>query len=175
MNKRRVLLKMLLIILTVAVYAIESSLPNMLFGIQGARIGFANVLVMIAMFSFGNVFAYIMVLIKCIFGPIAAGTYASMIYSISAGLVSLSVMVLLKEKLGDKIGYIGISIAGAFAHNVILLTTAAVMLGNASVLNDLPDVALAAIAAGAVTGSIVFLFYRLKKMRKNRKNSRQSI
>lgn len=172
MNKRRVILKMFLIFLTITVYAIESSLPNLLFGIQGARVGFANVLVMIAMFSFGNVFAYILVLIKCIFGPIAAGAYGSIIYSLSAGIISLSVMILLKGKLRDKIGYIGISVAGAFVHNAVMLITAVIMLGSISILNNLPDVTLASIIAGAITGSLVFLFYRLKKMRKKKADKR---
>lgn len=169
MNKRRIFIKVFLIILTVAVYVIESNLPNILLGVQGARIGFANVLVMIAMFSFSNVFAFVLVLIKCIFGPIITGAYGSIIYSLCGGLISLFAMILLKRGLRDKIGYVGLSISGAFIHNVVVLTLAAIVLGSISIFNELPEIALASIIAGGITGSIVWLIYWIQKSKHKQK------
>ena len=80
------------------------------------------------------------------------GNYFSIIYSLAGGLLSLTVMALLKKWGGFSLQ--GISIAGGVFHNIGQLIVAAVVVETFSVTYYFPVLLVAGLLTGLVIGIV---------------------
>ncbi|MDO4189858.1 MAG: Gx transporter family protein [Lachnospiraceae bacterium] len=94
---------------------VESLIPLNAF-VPGIKLGLANIVSILALYMFGPIYAYIIVIIRTIIAGFLFGNMFSIVYSISGGLLSVFVMVFLKKI--DKFSIIGVSIAGGVFHNI---------------------------------------------------------
>ena len=75
---------------------IETLIPINL-GIPGVKLGLANLIIVIALYKIRLPEVYLLSVVRVLLSGLIFGNYFSIIYSLAGGLLSLTVMVLLKQ------------------------------------------------------------------------------
>lgn len=119
------------------------------FGIPGIKLGLANLVVVVALYSLGWPIAALISLVRILLSALLFGNMASLLYSLAGGILSFIVMALLKKIKGFSV--IGVSIAGGVCHDIGQILMAWFMLGSFKIVYYLPVL----IIAGALTGLII--------------------
>ena len=127
-------------------------------GIPGIKIGLANIVIVMALYSLGPVHALAINLVRIALSALLFGNLFSALYALCGGLVSLAVMALLKKT--DVFSLAGVSMAGGAAHNIAQLAAAAVIVGSSKVFTYMPVLVLAGMAAGIFNGIVCSLVMR---------------
>lgn len=141
---------------------VESLVPISL-GIPGVKLGLANLIVIITLYKMGIREAYVISIVRVILAGFIFGNMFGIIYSLAGGLLSLTVMMLLKRT--DWFSIIGISMAGGVFHNVGQLIVAGIVVETSSVIYYLPALLLAGLITGCIIGVISKeMLKRLKKL-----------
>ena len=130
---------------------IESLIP-INFGIPGAKLGLANLMVIIALYKLGAKEAYVLSLTRIILSGFLFGNLFGILYSMAGGILSLTVMTLLKKT--DKFSVVGISMAGAVFHNLGQLIIAGIVVESTNVIYYMPVLLLVGLATGFIIGII---------------------
>jgi len=151
MGTRRVTNLALLVSIGLVLSIIESTFPPLL-PLPGARLGLANIATVIALYLFGPSMALEVTVLRCVIGGLLRGSVVGLFLSFSGGLVSTLVMIVLYMLLGDQMSIIGVSVAGAVAHNATQLAAAFLLVGHASLFNFLPYLTLIAVPTGLFVG-----------------------
>lgn len=146
----------LLAALALALSFLESLLPAIAFMPPGAKLGLANIVVMLALYFLGLPYALGIVLAKACFAGLVRGMSA-MFISLVGGLFSLLVLFLLKRFLKGRVGILGISISSAAMHNLGQLLAASIIAGTSLFFAYAPLMLIAALAAGTVTGLVYWV------------------
>ena len=129
---------------------VETLIPVNL-GIPGVKLGLANLIIVVALYKMRLSEAYLLSVVRILLAGFIFGNYFSIIYSLAGGLLSLTVMALLKKWGGFSLQ--GISIAGGVFHNIGQLIVAAVVVETFSVTYYFP-VLLVAGLTGLVIGIV---------------------
>ena len=127
-------------------------------GIPGIKIGLANIVIVMALYSLGPGYALVINLVRIALSALLFGNLFSALYALCGGLVSLAVMALLKKT--DVFSLTGVSMAGGAAHNIAQLAAAAVIVGSSKVFMYMPVLVLAGMAAGIFNGIVCSLVMR---------------
>ena len=128
---------------------VESLIPIQI-GIPGVKLGLANLIIVIALYKMSLKEAYLLSVTRVVLSGFISGNLFSILYSLAGGLLSLSVMALLK-KHGD-FSVIGISIAGGVSHNIGQLAVAMVVVETFSVVYYIPVLLIAGLITGLLIG-----------------------
>ena len=139
------------------IFVIELQIPYP-FPIPGIKPGFANLVIMAALYLLGLPYAAAVSFIRIILSFLLFGNVTSLLYSISGGVLSLFVIFLLKKfKVFDEIG---VSISGAVAHNIGQTGAAALVLSSASVFYYLPVLLISSVVFGLINGLLLKLILK---------------
>lgn len=122
------------------------------FGIPGAKLGLANLVTVLALYKSGAKEAFMISSLRIVLAGFMFGNLFGILYSFSGALLSLAVMIILKNS--GRFGLIGVSIAGGVSHNVGQLIMAMLVVETYSVGYYLPALLIAGTATGAVIGVI---------------------
>ena len=95
MAKKTALLGMLVALAFVLSY-IETLIPVNL-GIPGAKLGLANLVVMVALYTLGTKEAFALSMVRILLTGLTFSSMAAMLYSFAGGLLSFAVMYLAKR------------------------------------------------------------------------------
>ncbi len=144
----------ILIVLSLTVYLLESSLPPIFPGVAGARLGLSNVFIIYALYALGWQSALWVVVFKTIFGPILAGTPTGLFFSIVGSILSFTTMVLVKNQSKVKFGLIGVSILGSIAHTIGHFIIAIIFVSSFSIISYFPILAIVSVVCGIIVGLI---------------------
>lgn len=120
------------------------------FGIPGIKLGLANIVALVLLYKNGFLPALAVNVSRVLLIGILFGNTMSVFYSLAGGVLSLIVMYLVK-----KIPYfstVGVSVAGAAAHNIGQLAAALVVIGMKAVMFYLPFLLIAAVITGFLIG-----------------------
>lgn len=121
--------------------------------IPGIKIGLANIVVIVALWKFGNKMAFTVSIIRVVLSGATYGNAYSFVYSVSGGMCALILMIVLKKYTNFSVK--GVSVAGAVAHNVTQLLVAVILLGNKWLfVSYLPLLLISGVIMGLVTGLI---------------------
>lgn len=142
---------------------IETLLP-VPFIAPGAKLGLANIVTLTAVCMLTPIQAMTVVLLRVILGAVTFGSLSTFLFSVSGGMLSLGVMLFLYKFSGSRMSLVGISIAGAVAHNLGQLMVAAAMNLNALILTYLPILLIVAIPTGIFVGVVSRALIRYLKM-----------
>jgi heptaprenyl diphosphate synthase len=106
-----------------ALYGIESLVPT---PIPWLRLGLANIVTLVALVLYGFRTAMTVTLIRVILGSLFTGTFLgpSFVLSFGGGVTSTAAMGLVYLAFRDVFGPVGLSLIGAFFHNIAQLTLA---------------------------------------------------
>ena len=116
------------------------------------KLGLANLIIVVALYKMRLSEAYLLSVVRILLAGFIFGNYFSIIYSLAGGLLSLTVMALLKKWGGFSLQ--GISIAGGVFHNIGQLIVAAVVVETFSVTYYFPVLLVAGLLTGLVIGIV---------------------
>ena len=156
MAKKTALLGMLVALAFVLSY-IETLIPVNL-GIPGAKLGLANLVVMVALYTLGTKEAFGLSMVRILLTGLTFSSMAAMLYSFAGGLLSFAVMALMKKT--KKLSVTGVSALGGIAHNAGQIFVAMWMLDTATLIYYLPVLAITGVASGTVIGLLAVMVIR---------------
>ena len=125
---------------------VESLLPSPFAFAPGAKFGFANLIVLMAIFTLKKSDVIILMVLKLFTG------FSVFLYSMAGGFLSLLAMYLVKLLGPRLVSLIGISLVGGFFHNVGQLLMATWIAQTPAVLLYLPWLAFFGLLAGFFIG-----------------------
>lgn len=141
--------------LALAFSYIEFLIPFDMLGIPGLKPGFANLVVMAALYTLGLPYAAAVSLMRIILSFLLFGNVTSLLYSLAGGVLSLTVMFILKKT--NVFGHIGVSVGGAVSHNIAQTAVSFIILSFGAVVYYVPVLLLSAVLFGVINGSILKL------------------
>ena len=133
---------------------VENMLPPLPIAVPGVKFGLSNIAVMYALFFLGKKEAYTIGVLKSIFVFITRGGIAGLL-SLSGGILSITVMILLIVIFEEKVSYLMISIFGAVFHNVGQFIVITVVYTGINMWVYLPVLLISGLAAGIVTSTLL--------------------
>lgn len=141
---------------------IETLIP-IHFGIPGVKLGFANLIIVIALYKMGIKEAYTLSIVRVILAGFVFGNLFSILYSLAGGLLSLTMMAVLKKT--EKYSVFGVSMAGGVFHNIGQLIMAAIVLESFSIAYYFPILLVSGVVTGLLIGLVSNeMLKRLKKL-----------
>lgn len=138
-------------------FFIENLFPPII--VPGARLGISNVFVLLAVVLAGNGYGYAVLIAKILIGSAFSGGLSSLMYSLPAGLLSLTVQILLLNHR-EKFGIIAVSICGACINSLTQNAVFCLVTSSPEFMAYSPYLALISIITGAAVGYIVFLIVK---------------
>ena len=150
----------------VIISVIENFIPSPFVFAPGAKLGMANLITIIAIFTLPIKYSFQVVSIRLILTALLGGNLSTFLYSAAGGFLSFLIMLLI-QNLGPRlVSIVGISVMGGIAHNFGQLLVAALMAKSLSVLNYLPVLSLSGILSGFAVGMIGnFLLHSISRLR----------
>ena len=122
------------------------------FGIPGAKLGLANLVIVIVLYKTGGKEALLLSVTRIVLSGFLFGNLVAILYSLAGGLFSLAVMGLVKRRKSFSI--IGVSMAGGVTHNIGQLIVAMLVVKTYQVGYYLPVLMMAGLATGTLIGVI---------------------
>ena len=119
------------------------------FGIPGAKLGLANLIIVIVLYKAEWKEALLLSVVRIILSGFLFGNLFGILYSLAGGVLSLAVMALLKKT--QIFSIIGVSMAGGVSHNVGQLIMAMLVVETYAVGYYLPVLLI----AGLITGTLI--------------------
>ncbi|MEG2158819.1 MAG: Gx transporter family protein, partial [Clostridia bacterium] len=116
LSTKKIVTLAMLTAMSLVMFMVESLFPPMF--IPGAKMGLSNIFSLLTLVLYGPIEAVIVVVIRTILGSVFTGNISTLLYSLSAGLVSIAVSSLLLILVYPKISIISISVVSAVMHNL---------------------------------------------------------
>ncbi len=130
---------------------IEAIIPFSV-GIPGVKLGIANLVILIALYKLDLKYAFLINLIRIfLVGFLFTGAFG-ILYSLAGGLLSLLVMVIVKN--AKIFSVVGVSLAGGVAHNLGQLITAALIVSNIKLFAYFPVLIFSGLISGIIIGIV---------------------
>ncbi len=145
--------------LSLIMFLVESLFPSIL--IPGAKIGLGNIFVLITLLTLGQWQAYTVAIIKSVLGSFISGNLSTLLFSLSASLVSVTVAILLFSVLKARLSIVAVSVVSAVAHNVTQNAVYALVTNSSLVFSYLPYLTILGVISGAIVGVTVVIIIRV--------------
>lgn len=160
--------KMVLVALYVAMAIVLSIVENLMplpFIAPGVKLGLANVVTMVAIYTLGYREAGFIMLTRVILTSMYGGGLNALLYALTGGVLSLFVMIVLKESLKTYVSPIGISAAGAFFHNFGQILMAAWIIGTPKMFAYMGVLTVSALITGVIVGmTTIYYMNHMKRL-----------
>lgn len=134
---------------------VESFIPSI--GVPGAKLGLANIAVILALYILDAESAIIIDVVRIVIVGLLFGSLISISFALAGAFVSLTVMIVLKKFFNFSI--ITVSIFGGFFHNVGQIIVAKILVDSYSILIYLPVLLIVGIVTGLIIGILAKLLY----------------
>ena len=128
---------------------VEAILP-LSTGVPGVKLGIANLVVILALYNMNFMYAMGINAIRILVAGLLFNGLFGALYSLAGGVVSLTVMWLLKKT--GLFSMAGVSMAGGVAHNMGQLLVASALVSNLKMFVYLPVLMFSGIGAGILIG-----------------------
>lgn len=151
---RRLTLDAMLVALALVFSLLERFIPlELIVPVPGLKLGLANIVTLVALMRLEFWDALAIVLVRVMIMAALTGI-TTMLFSLGGGLLALLVMWMLKQGEGHWLSVIGISMAGAAAHNIGQVAVASWVIGEPRLMiTYLPPLLLTGLATGILTGT----------------------
>lgn len=127
-------------------------------GIPGIKLGLANIVVLLALYTVGTRYAFGVNILRVFLSAMLFGSLFSALYALSGALLSFGAMVLLKRT--GFFSAAGVSMAGGVFHNLGQLGAACIIMETAQVMYYFPVLLFSGMVCGILTGIIGTLILR---------------
>ena len=162
METRKVARMGLLLALSMILSYVETLIPAFV-AVPGVKIGLANIVIVFALYTLGDMEAISLSLIRVLLSSLLFGSVLSLLYSFSGALLSLVGMVLMKKV--KIFSATVVSVTGGVLHNLGQILVACLVLETDVLLYYLPVLILSGTITGAVIGIIASLV--IKRLENN--------
>ena len=151
MNIKEYIYVSLLTAVAVVIGIVESWLPPFFAFAPGAKVGLANLVMLVAVFTLNWRKVWAMQILRLLITALFTG-FSVFIYSAAGGILSLLMMYAMKQFGPKLVSKIGISVVGGFFHNLGQLAVAALLAKATSVMLYLPWLTVFGMLAGFAIG-----------------------
>lgn len=165
----------ILVALASVLHAVEALIPLPFLVVPGAKLGLANIVALYAVETMGLGQALTISFLRTLLGSLLGGTFLNVGYylSTSGALVSTLVMYGVSRAARGRVSVVGVSVSGAFTHNLTQVTVASILLKSAGVFFYLPYLLALAIPTGVFVGLITGRIMRVSPERSQNRSGRQ--
>lgn len=154
----------LFVALSLAISLIESMVP-MPVPVPGARLGFSNIIILVAIYIYDYKKALAVSVLKSFLLVLITGSVMSFFYSFVGAIFSTTAMYFSLKKVDDDFSLIGVSEIGAFFHNLGQIIVAIFFMQNIKMFYYFPVLVFIGIFTGFFVGlSSNFIIEHLKKL-----------
>ncbi len=151
---RELTLTSILFAVALILSTVEMMLPPVPLMVPGIKFGLSNIVVMYSLFFVGRTSALSIVLLKAGFVLLMRGLFAGFL-SLSGGILSILVMIILLSIFKEKISYLILSLFGAIFHNIGQFVAISLIMTNLYLWVYLPVLIVAGVIAGVVTATLL--------------------
>ncbi|HEY5560945.1 MAG TPA: Gx transporter family protein [Clostridiaceae bacterium] len=148
---RKMIFLSLLVSQALVLHLIESMIP-VPFITPGAKLGLANIVTVVSLYSFGEIETLFVIIVRLILSSMFGGSISSLMYSTAGALFSFFIMLFIKRLGRDKVSLIGVSTAGSVFYNIGQITMAALIVQNVNISLYLPILTMSGIGTGFFVG-----------------------
>lgn len=132
-------------------------------GIPGMKLGLANLVVVVTLYTMGVPMAFAVSMIRIMLVSMTFGSFSAMLYSMAGGILSFCGMALLKKV--PNFSVIGVSLLGGVLHNVGQLLVAMAVVENINLIAYLPPLMITGMVTGILIGIVsAQVIPRIKKV-----------
>ena len=166
MKAKKITLCGLLTALAIVLSLVERLFPlDAVVPVPGAKLGLANVVTLFALTRLTPRDAFVVVLCRVSISSLLMGSVTSFLFSLLGGLLALAVMWALLHVGGRFCSLLGVSVAGAAAHNIGQVIAAVVWMQTGAVVAYLPLLLALSVPLGLVTGlTCAIVLQQMKKI-----------
>jgi len=132
--------------------------------VPGIKIGLANVVIIFSLYMLGFNTALFISIIRVILSSVLFGSILTFAYSMTGAMLSILVMVILKNKV--KLSTLTISIIGAVMHNIGQILMAIILMNTKEIIYYLPILMITGMISGTIIGIISALLIKFFKKNK---------
>jgi heptaprenyl diphosphate synthase len=161
---KKLVLTGLFFAIAIVLSIVEGTLPPLPIPVPGVKFGLSNIAVMYALFFLSKEQAFTIAVLKALFVAVTRGIIAGAL-SLSGGLLSVILMLLLMLIFKQKVSYLVLSISGAVAHNIGQFIAISLIYAGMNLVAYLPVLLISGVIAGVVTATLLKLvmpaFYKL--------------
>ena len=162
---KRMVQSAVLVSLALALSYAERFIPlHLVIPLPGVKLGLANVVTLIALYLMGTTNAFAILLLRCILGAVFGGGITGLLFSLTGGILAMSIMALSKK--AAFLSVYGVSILGAAAHNIGQILAAMVLMNFVYIGMYLAYLLIVALFTGFATGAACAGVLRILSMRK---------
>ena len=122
-------------------------------GIPGVKLGFANIIVVFALYTLDEKYALAINAVRILLAGLLFGSPFSTLYAFAGGLISFGAMLLARR--AKIFSVTGVSMAGGVFHNLGQILAAAWIVHTPQIILYFPLLIFSGIVAGTVNGIIV--------------------
>jgi heptaprenyl diphosphate synthase len=158
LSAKRVALLGVLTSLSLLMFMVESLLPPLM--LPGAKLGLSNIFTLLSLLLLGPLDAIILVIARTVLGSLITGSLSSLMFSLTAGLVSVIITILMYLYAFPKVSIIAISILSAVVHNIVQTAVFCLITGTVEYFSFLVYLVAIGIVAGLVVGVITLLLIK---------------
>mgnify|MGYP000912649100 FL=1 len=155
----------LLVAQALVLHIIERMIP-VPFITPGAKLGLANLITVIALYTLDKKRdAFLVLFLRITLATMFGGSISAFMYSAAGGILSFISMIIIKEVFKENVSIVGVSSAGAIFHNVGQLIIASSIVKNIGVMLYLPILSFIGIGTGIFVGIAAnYVVNHLKKL-----------
>ncbi|MBO5772274.1 MAG: Gx transporter family protein [Clostridia bacterium] len=157
---KRIALLAMLCAMSLIMFMIENLFPAMF--VPGAKMGLSNVFTMLAVLWLSPIDAIILVIIRTTLGGLFTNV-STLIYSLTAGLVSVTYTIIIIRTSLNKVSLLAVSVTSAVLHNLTQNLVYCLSSQTPEMMGYMPYLALAGILAGSVVGLAVYTVTKMIK------------
>ena len=152
---KRIAFCAMLTALALALSIVENYFPiGLLIPVPGIKLGLANIVTVFAIVMLSPWDTILIIVVRCLVMGLFTGP-VSLFFSLSGAILAFLMMKSLSFGLGRGFSVIGISMAGAVAHNIgQILAAVFIMRDTGLIFSYLPLLLIVALFTGALTGVV---------------------
>lgn len=158
-SKKIVILGMLLS-LALALHIAERMVPLPILPVPGVKLGLANIVTLVAIFILPWHEVVLFVVVRTLLSSLFGGGLSAFLFSLSGGLFSMGIMLLLCYYANTWLSLPAISVIGALFHNIGQLLIAALIVQTLGIFFYLPILIISAGLTGLLVGMTTMLLVR---------------
>lgn len=149
-NAKRIATLSVLCAMGLIMFMVESLFPPLF--LPGAKMGLSNIFSLLTLFVLGPVDALVVVIVRTVLGSLFGGGISTLMYSLTAGVVSVVISAFLVEFVYPNITIIAISIVSAICHNITQNVVFCLISNTPEMFSYMPWLALVGVLAGVIVG-----------------------
>ncbi len=154
MNTQRIAKTGMLLSISLVLSYLEMLLP-VLVAVPGVKIGLANIITMFLLYRTDMKRTLAFTCVRVLIAGILFSGVSGIIYSLSGGIFCVVVMSLLKRC--SIFSVLGVSMAGAIAHNMGQIFIAILIMENIHIVYYLPVLCISGVISGLLVGYLAFM------------------